>query len=213
MSRSEHATRHEPRDPGDLHRKRRIKELVDEERARPRSRTPTIDAAAVPIVERDRGRFVHYPASVDDLRAILARVPDGAADGLGEIELCLDERKDTHGHPVDPFVGRLTGENGVAEDLALLRDHATTQHDQRGVQVVECLFRLRRGSFAEAHAQAVTALAARQAPEAIAVRFEAAHHLGLPCDAEPLLAVLPNLRHMGYRTWADRLEALASSRG
>jgi hypothetical protein len=87
MARSEHATRRDPARPsrsGDLDRKRRIKRLVDVERARPRGAPGHGDAAGIPITTRDDGPYVHYPAGADDLRAILARVPHGTADGLGD---------------------------------------------------------------------------------------------------------------------------------
>ena len=71
-------------------RKRRIKQLIAEERARPHDlpeRAPDVAAAGVSIVVRDRDSRLHYPASPDDLRAILERVPHGTAEGLGEISL------------------------------------------------------------------------------------------------------------------------------
>jgi hypothetical protein len=68
MSRSEHATRRDPR--GDLARKRRVKLLAAEEVPEP----PEVEAEAVRIVVRDRGPFVHFPASVDDLRSNVARI-------------------------------------------------------------------------------------------------------------------------------------------
>lgn len=73
-------------------RKRRIKQLIAEERARPHDlpeRAPDVAAAGVPIVVRDRDVRLHFPASPDDLRAILERVPYGTAEGLGEISLCI----------------------------------------------------------------------------------------------------------------------------
>jgi tetratricopeptide (TPR) repeat protein len=90
MSRSEHSTRRGSREGGDLARKRRIKHAVAEERARPRDlpeRAPDAAAAGVPIVVRDRDPRLHYPASPDDLRAVLERLPHGTAEGLGEIAL------------------------------------------------------------------------------------------------------------------------------
>src|SRR5690242_17312273 len=89
MSRSEHATRRSPRDHGDLPRKRRIKWLSARERRAAAHELPPVDPGSIAIVVRDRGPYVHYPASADDVRAILHRVPPGAVDGIGTIELDL----------------------------------------------------------------------------------------------------------------------------
>jgi hypothetical protein len=111
VSRSEHATRRHPCDPGDLDRKRRIKAFVDEERARPRRVLPSVDPTAVTISIRDVGPYFHYPAGVDDLWAILARVPPGVADGLDGVELCIDRSPPEDGdEAVDPWLGVLTEE-------------------------------------------------------------------------------------------------------
>jgi hypothetical protein len=85
MSRSEHATRRDPRDLDDLRRKRRIKELVAAERVHPGD----VPTAQVPVRARPLGPRVHYPASLDDVRAVLARVP--VAAGIAAIELCVEE--------------------------------------------------------------------------------------------------------------------------
>src|SRR4051794_22337650 len=112
MSRSEHATRREPRDPGDLTRKRRIKRLIAEERARLEGPRAPAAAEGVPITIVDEGRYVHYPASIADLRGVMARLPF-AIDGLSGIELCLGRVPHDAGDPdaadryvVDPWVGR-----------------------------------------------------------------------------------------------------------
>lgn len=109
MSRSVHATLRHPRDTGDLERKRRIKNLVQAERKRSPPATLGVERAHVPIVLRDRGPFVQYPAGERDLRGVLARLPDDATAGLASIELLLDESRGDEGD-LDPFVGRLTRE-------------------------------------------------------------------------------------------------------
>ncbi len=94
MSRSEHSTRRGSREGGDPVRKRRVKQLIAQERALPRDlpvRGPHEAGAGVPIVVRDHDPLLHYPASPEDLRAILARVPYGSTDGIGQIVLCMPE--------------------------------------------------------------------------------------------------------------------------
>jgi hypothetical protein len=111
MSRSEHATRRDPRDPDDLDRKRRIKALVAEERLRPKSAPAMLGADSVAItIEDHHGPFVHYPASIDDLRAVIARLPVGVINGITRIELSLGRAPAEHAgeeaDPVDPLIGR-----------------------------------------------------------------------------------------------------------
>jgi hypothetical protein len=116
MSRSEHATRRERRDPGDLARKRRIKAQVARVRQRPREALPAAMVEGVPIEIRDAGPFIHYPASIEDLRAVMARLPPGAFDGIAGIVLQLPERDepddgtDARSEVYDPYLGRLRGE-------------------------------------------------------------------------------------------------------
>jgi hypothetical protein len=91
-----------------------VKALVAEQRGRPRAPLPPLPAGAVPIVVRDRGPFVHYPASPEDLRAVLARLPAGVVNGVAQIELLLEEDPEERAEgDVDPFVGRLTREKGA----------------------------------------------------------------------------------------------------
>ena len=110
MSRSEHATRRERRDPGDLERKRRIKALIVAERQRPPAvGIPPVSGDAVSIEVLDQGPFTHYPASADDLRQLMNRLPTGCADGLSRIELRLappDEPDADDDRPLDPWLGR-----------------------------------------------------------------------------------------------------------
>lgn len=108
MSRSEHGNARDKHDPRDRARKRRIKTLIVSERMRHRS-TPTVVSTAIPIDVIDRGSHVHYPASIDDLRGVMERLPSGSLNGLGGIELCLTPL-DPGREPdatLDPFVGRL----------------------------------------------------------------------------------------------------------
>jgi tetratricopeptide (TPR) repeat protein len=113
VARSLHATHRTPldlRDEEDLDRKRLIKRLVSEERRRPRERAQVVASEAIPISVRDLGPFVHYPASANDVRAVLSRLPLGIAVGIGSIELCLAEGPEEPERSVDPFLGRLDNE-------------------------------------------------------------------------------------------------------
>ena len=47
---------------------------------------------------------------VEDVRAILTRLPIHTADGLGHIEFSLDERLDPEAETVDPYLGILGNE-------------------------------------------------------------------------------------------------------
>jgi tetratricopeptide (TPR) repeat protein len=103
MSRSEHATRRHPGDPGDLPRKRRIKRLAADDRARP---TVATEGAGIPITVEAGGPLVHYPASAKDIRAVMARLPPGTTDGIGSIDLCIGAVGDEGDRAPDPLVGR-----------------------------------------------------------------------------------------------------------
>lgn len=73
----------------------------------------TTDPAAIPIIVEDEGPFVHYPATPDDLRAVMRRLPQGVCDGLTKIVLGLNthepEQEYDFGHDLtpDPYTGRL----------------------------------------------------------------------------------------------------------
>ena len=97
------------RDAGDLRKLLLVKRLVKEARIRPQS-TPIVSGAAIPITVQDKGPFVSYPASPDDLRAVLARLPPGVSSGLAGIQLGLNEAPAAPGLALDPFVGRLKTE-------------------------------------------------------------------------------------------------------
>jgi hypothetical protein len=62
----------------------------------------------------DRGGFVHFPASTDDVREVLRRLPRGVTDGLARIDLRLgaltQEEKADSTDLRDPHVGRLGAE-------------------------------------------------------------------------------------------------------
>jgi tetratricopeptide (TPR) repeat protein len=100
----------------DLREKRTIKRQVREERRRaPRKPSAPVDAATIPIRVTDHGPFVHYPATVEELRQLLRRLPPGSADGLEGIELTLGREtqrefaveKGVLNREADPHVGRI----------------------------------------------------------------------------------------------------------
>lgn len=100
-----------------LDRKRAIKAQVWQGRRHPLTLAVPIDVEHIPIHIYDQHDTVHYPASVEDIRAVIRRLPAGTLDGVGCIKLCLGahyQRKalddeDASGGPdePDPFVGRL----------------------------------------------------------------------------------------------------------
>ena len=97
------------RDPEDLRRLRLVKRLVALERRRPPDPVPRATGEGIQIIVHERGPYVRFPASPDDLRAVLARLPPDTGAGIARIELLLDENPaERSGGKVDPFVGRLT---------------------------------------------------------------------------------------------------------
>jgi hypothetical protein len=81
------------------------------ERKRPRGPVPHATSDAIAISVHARGPHVYFPASPDDLRAVLSRLPPGTATGLAGVELRLEEDPaERAGGKVDPFVGKLRHE-------------------------------------------------------------------------------------------------------
>ena len=132
MSRSIHATRHawwelgtwqfsDPTEQIEVRaelarekiKKRRIKRHVIRERGSVDERVYCItDVHSIPIEVFDTGPFLHYPASIADLRAVLELLPAGVTDGIMGIELRsgrseqADEAARCSCVP-DPFTGRV----------------------------------------------------------------------------------------------------------
>lgn len=124
MSRSIHETRRDlseaVRDGADAERvkhlraqlatKRRIKEQALEGQRSPADESGSVEA--IPVCVRDTGPYLHYPASVEDVRAVMQLLPKGALDGLATVELCSGityqrglAKTHTYSAP-DPHVGR-----------------------------------------------------------------------------------------------------------
>lgn len=91
--------------------KRRTKSKVDTERRRGDDEGLHSPIESIPIQVCDEGEFVHFPASADDLRAVMQTLPTGVVDGLTFITLCLgaEPQMEPHGERLcepDPLVGR-----------------------------------------------------------------------------------------------------------
>ena len=100
----------------ELGKKRRIKEQVKAERHRQPAPASLIAPEAIPIRVLDEGEFIHYPASPDDLRAIMNLLPKGVINGISSIDLCLGaeyiaENCDDRDPDPDPLTGRLSSES------------------------------------------------------------------------------------------------------
>ena len=95
-------------------RKRRIKKSVRRERhAVP---PPLVKTApeTIPIEILDASSTVHFPVTSDELREVIALLPEAAIDGISKIHLSLgkaymDEQEWDDGDKRDPHTGRLAG--------------------------------------------------------------------------------------------------------
>jgi tetratricopeptide (TPR) repeat protein len=79
---------------------------------------PVTPIDSIPIEIKDKPEYIHYPAGQEDIINLLKMLPQGIADGLSKIILCLGnshehERKgfwaDKSEPEFDPFVGREGG--------------------------------------------------------------------------------------------------------
>jgi tetratricopeptide (TPR) repeat protein len=97
-----------------LERKHEVKAQVWRERHHDGTTIALVDPDTVPIHVHDESAFVHYPASVADLRAVMRLLPPGTLNGLTKIVLCAGkeyqrervEPNETH-IEVDAFIGRI----------------------------------------------------------------------------------------------------------
>ena len=144
-----------------LDHKRRVKAAVGRQRRARPTVAPT-PIATIPVVVTERGEHVHYPASVEDVRAVMRSLPRGVPDGLARVELRLGaetqrehEMRDPGGCTPDPFVGRLGYEwfpsvyvgrvlGTYSPDTAAIRLNAFVYHAATPLREVwEILLRLR----------------------------------------------------------------------
>lgn len=86
--------------------------------------TPAVAPDAVPIHVDAPSPFVHFPATADDLRAVLSELPAGIADGLRGVELTAgaqypdfpgDEATAYLNRHLDPLTGRRGYQRGLPE--------------------------------------------------------------------------------------------------
>lgn len=100
-----------------LQRKRIVKAQVWRRQVERQLPEAPVSIASIPIEVRDQQEFVHYPASVEDIVAVLDLLPPGTLDGVSRIVLCLgaeyqremEEADEGIGDP-DPLLGRLSVE-------------------------------------------------------------------------------------------------------
>lgn len=71
---------------------------------------PPIDLERLPILVEDAVPYAYHPASEEDIRAVLGRLPAGSLDGLQAVRLCVDKREGKAAWPRDPFTGRRRSE-------------------------------------------------------------------------------------------------------
>ena len=117
-----------------LIKKRQIgRQVRQERRAATADRWPAV-TDEIPIYVEEAAPYVHFPASPDDLRAVMRRLPRGVLDGLERIDLQLGSedqlewphRGCTCELAPDPLVGRPGGQlrPGVYSGHLLGRYHA-----------------------------------------------------------------------------------------
>lgn len=94
--------------------KRGIKSCVKLERNDVGEPAPPTPLDQIPIVVRDEGPYVHYPATPEDVRALMHRLPPGSCDKLRSVEFTLERSDDGPDYripkdvigSVDPYIGR-----------------------------------------------------------------------------------------------------------
>ena len=120
MSRSYHETRSRRRveqqldliDPAELGRKRAVKAMVRMDRVHRTSMDfEPVPPDAIPIVVKESGEHLCYPASLTDLRAVMGALPPGSLTGLASIELSSGRLASEDLAPFpnevrDPYFGR-----------------------------------------------------------------------------------------------------------
>lgn len=92
--------------------KRRTKRRVKEDRSCFEMPLQPVDVEQIPIVVNDTGKYIHYPASPDDIRSVMRLLPIGVMDGASRIELCLGAdyqniESSLYNDNEDPYTGRI----------------------------------------------------------------------------------------------------------
>lgn len=99
----------------DLRRKRQIKNQILAERRKSLEPGRPVNATEIPIEVLDVHERIHFPASEEDIRTVLQRLPSSATDGIHSIRLELGkEEMQEHfkgaDHTPDPWFARLSHE-------------------------------------------------------------------------------------------------------
>ncbi|HEU4557020.1 MAG TPA: tetratricopeptide repeat protein [Longimicrobium sp.] len=99
----------------ELRQKRRTRRMARALRLRHGHAPTPVDS--IRVRSEGGGRYVHYPASADDVREVLRRLPRGVTDGLANVVLRLGkeaaeemEAKADFPSERDPFTGRAGGQ-------------------------------------------------------------------------------------------------------
>ncbi|MFT3764571.1 MAG: hypothetical protein QM820_03500 [Minicystis sp.] len=87
-------------------RQQTIRESVRQERRRGAEPPPPIDLDRLPILVDDAAPYVFHPASEEDIRAVLRRLPPGSLDGLQAVRRRIDHTEENAAWPRDPFTFR-----------------------------------------------------------------------------------------------------------
>jgi hypothetical protein len=138
MSRSIHenrARRHAWRkggpDWGEVRKKRRIKRLVRADRKTDPLPFEPVPAPAIVFEMAEESPHLFFPASIDDMRAVLAALPPGALDGIATVRMTAGTRYINAKCPrydvVDPYLKRKSIEHPSRTYLPLI--HGTYSPD------------------------------------------------------------------------------------
>jgi hypothetical protein len=77
---------------GEIRIKRRIKRLIGAERKTAELPLEPVAAPAIVFESGEESPYLYFPASIDDMRAVLAGLPPGALDGIAKIRLLAGTR-------------------------------------------------------------------------------------------------------------------------
>lgn len=96
-----------------LCKKRKIKKQIKGERKAKQYELLPTPPEAIPVLTKEVGKYICYPASVDDLLAVMRVLPAGVLDGLSEIHLTtgayrqqVTEENNWIEPTPDPLIGR-----------------------------------------------------------------------------------------------------------
>lgn len=90
---------------GNIRRQRAVRESERRLRRPGATFVPPVHPDQVPILVDEQAPCIFHPASEEDIRAVLRRLPPGSFDGLQAIRLCVDHTEGDAAWPRDPFIG------------------------------------------------------------------------------------------------------------